>query len=214
MRMRNLGTGKEGRLETRKIFIPKNATPVHESEKGAVYTYEFTRTHTNGSTGLGALAFWGTAGKPLWHYTFKTTEQRDAKVAEFLGNIEGHAARKAAAAAKKAAWTNPLKPGDVLYTSWGYDQTNVDFYVVTRVSGKRTWVRPVHGELEETGFMSGKTWVKRPIVFSERGEETMHVAQPNGETGAYVKIDESRTAWLDGVNADGTPKKHYTSWYA
>ena len=30
----------------------------------------------------------------------------------------------------------PWKVGDILYTSWGYDQTNVSFYQVTRMVGK------------------------------------------------------------------------------
>lgn len=33
--------------------------------------------------------------------------------------------------------------GDILYTSWGYDQTNVDFYQVIRVSGKNAWIREI-----------------------------------------------------------------------
>lgn len=34
-----------------------------------------------------------------------------------------------------------VKPGDVFYSSWGYDQTNVDYYAVSRVSstGKTAW---------------------------------------------------------------------------
>lgn len=29
-----------------------------------------------------------------------------------------------------------IKPGDIFYSSWGYDQTNVDYYVVTRLVGR------------------------------------------------------------------------------
>ena len=32
--------------------------------------------------------------------------------------------------------THTLKTGDILYTSWGYDQTNIDFYQVVEVVGK------------------------------------------------------------------------------
>lgn len=36
----------------------------------------------------------------------------------------------------------PLKVGDVLYSSWGYDQTNIDFYQVERLSpsGKSAYI--------------------------------------------------------------------------
>ena len=29
-----------------------------------------------------------------------------------------------------------LKENDILYSSWGYDQTNIDFYKVKRLAGK------------------------------------------------------------------------------
>jgi len=32
--------------------------------------------------------------------------------------------------------THSLKPGDVLCSSWGYEQTNVDFYQVRRLIGR------------------------------------------------------------------------------
>ncbi|BCA97241.1 hypothetical protein TUM19329_36020 (plasmid) [Legionella antarctica] len=31
-----------------------------------------------------------------------------------------------------------LQIGSILYTSWGYEQTNIDFYEVTRLIGKTT----------------------------------------------------------------------------
>lgn len=33
-------------------------------------------------------------------------------------------------------FSNPYKVGDLLYSSWGYDQTNIDFYKVLAVSDK------------------------------------------------------------------------------
>lgn len=38
-----------------------------------------------------------------------------------------------------------VQPGDFFHESWGYDQTNADFYQVTRISasGKTVWLRHV-----------------------------------------------------------------------
>src|SRR5207245_2848035 len=105
----------------------------------------------------------------------------------------------------KAAWVNPLKVGDILSTCWGYDQTNVEFYAVTRVSGRRTWIREIAADYEQTGFMSGKTWPSMPIRFV--GEETMHIAQGQGTSGAGIKI-QHHYAHLE------TGREHYTSSYA
>lgn len=48
-----------------------------------------------------------------------------------------------------------LKPGAVLYSSWGYDQTNIDFCVVLENTGKTLKCAMVKEEIEKiTGDMS------------------------------------------------------------
>lgn len=52
---------------------------------------------------------------------------------------------------------NKIKVGDVFESHWGYDQTNIDYYKVTKISptGKTcTIVRICSKKLEDTGFMS------------------------------------------------------------
>lgn len=66
---------------------------------------------------------------------------------------EAEKAEKRAASARKAAATRaarkveedakaaslkPVRKGDIFVSSWGYDQTNVDFYEVVKVNGPRT----------------------------------------------------------------------------
>lgn len=135
---------------TRDFFIPDNAKPMDcGATDAAVYVY--TR-----ASGLYAIAFHGKAQKPDWHHRFRTEEQMAKKIAEFI------AGRKATAefrAKWKAERNKPstLKVGDVLHASWGYDQTNVDFFQVTRVIGVRTVeARPIAAHSRETGFMSGQ----------------------------------------------------------
>jgi hypothetical protein len=36
-----------------------------------------------------------------------------------------------------------VKPGDVYVSTWGYDQTNVDFYEVVRVTASKAELRPI-----------------------------------------------------------------------
>jgi hypothetical protein len=46
----------------------------------------------------------------------------------------------------------PLKPGDVLCSSWGHEQTNVDAYQVIEVRGNRkVAIRPIHVEKAFSG---------------------------------------------------------------
>ena len=192
------GASKEERLAARNI--PNDARCVLEHANGsACYTYE-----TAGA--FYAIAFWGTAGRSLWHYRYRTDERRNQAILDFRESVEDSVERRAKLKADKAAWTNPLKVGDILHTCWGYDQTNTEFFAVTRVSGRRVLVREIAADFEGTGFMSGKTWPAMPIRFV--GDETMHTAQPCGKTGVYVKIDECRTAYPE------QGREHYVSSYA
>jgi hypothetical protein len=41
--------------------------------------------------------------------------------------------------------------GDLFYASWGYDQTNIDFYEVVRVTKAKAELRPIRSDLRGTG---------------------------------------------------------------
>jgi hypothetical protein len=64
-----------------------------------------------------------------------------------------------------------LKVGDILYSSWGYDQTNIDFYQVVEVGDKTVKIRKV----------------QQKVVSEGRGSESV-VASPDHFVGpAMVK---------------------------
>jgi hypothetical protein len=197
-----VGASKAERLAGRALFIPKGARLIPGPPSCAVYRYDINR---QGSPVIGALAFRGSAAKSEWHYTFKTEERLLQAVARFHDSVKASAARKVTTKATKAAWVNPLKVGEILYTCWGYDQTNTEFYVVTRVSGRRTWIRRIAADSEATGFMQAREWPAMPIRMV--GDETMHIAQPSG-TSVYVKISECIHAWPENG------RTHSTSSYA
>jgi len=44
---------------------------------------------------------------------------------------------------ERKQFQHTFKEGDILVTSWGYDQTNVDFYQVTNVIGKAVEIREI-----------------------------------------------------------------------
>lgn len=186
---------KEYREALRASYIPKGEQVSRiELKDGAGVAYLYTA----GDRPY-AMVFRGSAGRPEFHHSYRNDEHRRRHVADFFASVRAAQQRKAGRQAERAAWANPLKVGDILYTSWGYDQTNVEFFAVTRVSGRRVWVRQIAADYEESGFMSGKTWPAMPITFV--GEETMHVAQPSGAFGVYVKISECRHAWPEDGRA-------------
>lgn len=90
----------------------------------------------------------------------------------------------------------PLKVGDILYSSWGYDQTNIDWYQVVSVtkSGKSVKIRKLKDKKTSDGdlSMSGKT---TPLKNKFDGKEMSKKIQMYGGK-PYVKIESYAHAYL------------------
>jgi len=71
-----------------------------------------------------------------WFYRFKDMERFNKKCLE---TIETNKEREQSKEKYKEERQKPhtLKVGDILYCSWGYDQTNVDYFRVKSILGKR-----------------------------------------------------------------------------
>lgn len=106
-----------------------------------------------------------------------------------------------------------VKVGDIFYTSWGYDQTNVEFFKVVRATEKSIWV-------QETGqIISGSKYDY--WTTSSNGEPLVHEYR-DWETGEVTKtvapIEIHRIQYYNGkpcftINSfsngyfwDGTPQ--------
>ncbi len=91
-------------------------------------------------TGRFVVTAWhGTkALKPIVYASFRT---RDAALAYLQSTADGlaySAASKQKRRNERSAFRTTLKVGDILEASWGYDQTNYDFYQVVEVNGPQT----------------------------------------------------------------------------
>ena len=75
-----------------------------------------------------------------------------------------------------------IEPGAILYSSWGYDQTNVDYYMVTRVTKSSAWIVPMSAHEDQTGFMCGKASPLEPQTHS-RWCECRHPVMNHSEYG-------------------------------
>jgi hypothetical protein len=106
--------------------------------------------------GYFALGFFGKAQKPAFHYRFKSEEQRATFIKEQVAAGERTQQHRAGRAAQRKAFVPSLAVGDILRESWGYDQTNINYYEVVSVSGKRVTVREIAQTSQETGYMSGR----------------------------------------------------------
>lgn len=72
-----------------------------------------------------------------------------------------------------------IEPGAILYSSWGYEQTNVNYYMVTRSTAASCWIVPMrHLEVPSAGYspMSGHTTPLGPLTETETCSRCGHDA--------------------------------------
>ncbi len=143
--------------QDRSFYIPKaGATEIKDdAAQSVVYTYE--RTGPDGRVIPLAMGFAGKAQKPSFHFRYSTVEKRAEAIATFFANQRARIQRRTDARKARSEFVHTLKVGDVLRSSWGYDQTNVDYYQVTALKGaKQVTVRRIGAVSETTGWETGK----------------------------------------------------------
>ena len=129
------------------------------------------------------IAFAGKAGKPLWHNWFVNSASRMKMITDSIANRKSHLKWREERTGARKDFKHTLKVGDVLYTSWGYDETHVDFYQVVEVKDKSVVVCKISKTVDHSS--TGADYVK-PVAGSCRGKTSLHRV---GE-GNSVKIDD------------------------
>lgn len=165
----------------------------------AVWTYE-----VNGVPY--AVAFAGKSNKPVVNHRFRSAEHRASCIAEHAERRRSVAARKAERSAtrkaERAALAASLKVGSILSSSWGYDQTNVDFYEVVEIHGKLgLTIREIAAQVVES---KGSQDLVAPVPGRYVGDPMRKIANDYG-----VKISSFAHArpW------DGKPEYQTASGY-
>ena len=137
---------------------------------------------------ISAICFVGRAVNPTWHYRFKDGQQRINEVTRTFKNVAERAEYKAARKVKalEASANHGVKVGDVFRSSWGYDQTNVDYYQVLSVSNKTATFCKIAQLSENDGFLQGNC-VPAPNQFIGKPFKKL-IQKSSTESSAYVKI--------------------------
>ena len=166
------------------------------------YTLE---TYTN-ANGFPCAKITTKNGKIIFSGRYNSEKYRDSDAVRRCENLERREnekiERRSGAKERKLAAIKNVTTETIFYTSWGYDQTNVDFYQVVSISGQRVRVRRICQNTVETGFMSGDT---TPIPNKFYNDEILTVGLTN--YGGFQ---------IDGhyANIHENGKKHGCSWYA
>jgi hypothetical protein len=194
---------KEKRLKARNAEIEYHKQK-HDAQVQKVYGLIILRYQMGGL--LCAKIYAGTSYHPIAHYSFKSEESREKTINNCIASAESHLAYKAERVRKRKEFVPTLKAGDVLYDSWGYDQTNVDFYQVLAVKGLTATIRPICSKPVKgsDGFMSCR--VLPAINHFAEGSNPMKKRICQGDVIRTSDYGRYAHKW------DGS--ELYCSWYA
>lgn len=154
--------------------------------------------------------------KCVFGYKFRTATAREVYVSNYFTELEKAEMEKKNLKILKQEVKhfieNPYKLGDVLVNSWGYDQTNVNFYQVVEVKAKSVVIIEICYKVVENSagydscrvvpvkdnFVNNKSISKRIREFiNSEGEPDYYFSSAYG---SLLKHQEGET--------------HYKSWYA
>jgi hypothetical protein len=109
---------------------------------------------------------------------------------------------------KKGEEEHPiLKVGTIMVSSWGYDQTNIDFYVVVRSNAKTAWINEINSIKNYTGNMSGTAMPDTKNMNMKIGPKTLRKKIDNFGSDPSISLNSFSSAYV----WDGKPE-NYTSY--
>ncbi|MCY4641434.1 MAG: hypothetical protein OXC41_01850 [Gammaproteobacteria bacterium] len=188
----------------RQLFVPARDAEISVLQDGqsSAVAYLYDQNGVAYAAGFG-----GRRKKPDYHYRFRSPDSRHEHVQRHFRDVQAGEKRAAERRAARKAAGRGVEVGDILYTSWGYEQTNVEYYQVTKLVGKTMAVlRRIGANVEETGWMQG-TCTPAPDSFT--GPEIRRVVKDGSCT-----INSVVTAWKNKKNPDGSyHEKHWSSYY-
>lgn len=101
-----------------------------------------------------------------------------------------------------------INVGDVLYTNWGYDQTNVEMFRVVKILGKCYFILQ---EISQKVIDKSEGFMSHSVTKGDNDLDTLPCKgfiNPDG----YMSVCE--TGYKRSLFKDEEGKRHYVSWYA
>jgi hypothetical protein len=161
--------------------------------------------------GWAAIAYQGGRTKHDWHYSFPTRERLDRCVSEYFASVrriaQSKAERREKARAARASG-HPWRVGEIFHNSWGYDQTQCDFYQAVAVTPGTVTLRRIESRSVpgSEGFMSDRRTAIKDAFLADHSPQRK-VVQFDRDGKPYIPAEHG---WMSPW--DGSPK--YCSWYA
>lgn len=107
--------------------------------------------------------------KPAYNYAFNTESDRAAFIADKKHVIDRDTESAELRTAIYAAEAEKIQAGSILYSSWGYDQTNIDFYKILSRKGKTVTMQPIGSKIVDYNdhYYSGRKVADDTVVKGE-----------------------------------------------
>jgi hypothetical protein len=197
--------------------IPNNSNEIKRDNLNAV-VYSYINMHGK----LAAVAYQGKSNKATWCYWFGCEADRQKRIDQFFESVRQQQEFIENRKAEKKAFHHGYKPGDILSGSWGYDQTNREFYQVTGVNpaSNSILIRKIGGHAVggSGGFMCQDVVVDKNKFCGPERRAMVNPSYRAGEKGSLYITVEINGQWdKNGTRVslsewDGKPE--YESWYA
>ena len=95
-----------------------------------------------------------------------------------------------------------------LYTSWGYDQTNVEIFKIVKIIGKNYFlIREMRQDYKEDGFMCSHSGTTEGTTFLKDFPIKAYIS--NDGHMSICETGYKRSLWIHEKG-----ERHYKSWYA
>jgi len=103
--------------------------------------------------------------KPVFYFRFKNESEFLKYSIDFFNRVnerkKSEQERKNKISEARNNFENPYKVGMILYSSWGYEQTNINFYQIIEVKNKTIFFKEISGvEVPSKGYASMAGMIK------------------------------------------------------
>lgn len=189
-------------------WIPDGATKIKDKNGlGVVYLYRNARNQ------ILSIGYAGNAAKSSYHYRHQTLERAAAQIKNFFDNLAAHQ-RMVKERRERDNAGHSFKAGDIITNSWGYDQTNVDWYRVVKTSSCYVWLQPISGATdlhEGAGPMSGYS---TPYIDTTGADPAKWGFADKKSPVERHKASGGNVTMRHGIGSKWDGKPRYESWYA
>jgi len=138
--------------------------------------------------------------KPSYHYNFLSEEKRNEFIAKQKVGADESVERVNRYEAERKIENDKIQVGTIMYSSWGYEQTNIDFYIVTERKNDTIIMQAIGSKCTHDGDMTGKCIADPSTTVGQPFKKRI------GKYGVSLASYKSCSVW------DGSPK--YFSTYA